>query len=607
MKGLPVIPLAAVLAILLRFLLYPASPLGIAPAVLGPVLGLGLARSIQSSLSVSLGRYAARLGLAGLVKKGALEIAEELGASVALGVAVPAAMIATAVLLNLLLGEPLLPAAAASMVAAVPSVASLMSYSDKPRERRSRTDSEMPFFTTYLTIMASCGLTVYNAMRQVRGVPRIFEHISREVEQVERLIAYFGKGTLEAIETHAASHPHDLYQSTLLQAASIQRTGGNVVTALEDKMKESLKRLEDAFTRYSDLVLMMGESAVILLFILPISAALVAILNPDLAVGIMLMLLVLVVPIMGVVLYMSVKASSPAKYDTYSLGTGTVMLSLVIGAASAAASKLLGLPLPVAFSAGGLAASLLLYRHMRPQILEVEQSERELRRFLRDVAELRRVGHPITKALDALRRQSYRERFKDLLNRVAVRTQIGLAMWQAAADARSWLARMTFFLLHIIEVSGGGSPALVERYADTLRGYEVARGSARGRMRIFIYMALAGPLLGGVTLALVMPLTEMWSGVGEMVASAGAAGFSFTAPTKEQIAQMTDYAMLLIASTTALLIVVLGRAVDMHPFGLHRLAIAFALTIATYYALPYMTGIIKGVLIPTEISRMIGG
>ena len=584
--------------LLLRVFLYPIEVLGVLAIVLGPVVGFGLASVLKRNLSQSLLGYASKLSLTGLMRRGALEVSEELAELLAFGSVVPATTVVTGLLSFLLLDEPLIPVLVAAAISLLVPIAGIMYYSDKPRERRNRTESELPFFNTYLTIMASCGLTVYNAIRQLRAVPNIFRHMSVEAEEVEKLIEFSGKGTIEGLEMHAIGHPHDLYQSTILQATSVQRTGGNVSAALEDKMKEALRRMEESFVRYSSFASMIGEVAVILLFIMPVSIALTSILNPDIAVGLTLIATTTVAPVLGVILYMVIRATSPAKYDIYDVKPFMVSLAISSGAASSVVFMLVGAPMPVSLSAGGLLASLVLYLHFRPQVAEVEQTEKELRRFLRDIVELRRLGHSISVSLVRVSANTYKPYFRQLVSRVAGRVSMGLAIWQAGNQARSWLARMSFFLLHAIEVSGGGSPHLIERFTDTLRGYEVARASARGRMMLFSFIAMLGPLIGGITLSMVVPLIELLSSVGAMVSAAGAAGIYLPTPTPEQVAQMMDYSMLLIIVTTLFLAVSLGRAVDLHPYGLHRLIVVFAVSIATYYAIPAMSEAVKAVLMP---------
>ncbi len=590
---------AVAIAVLLRLLLYPIDIFGLFLVVLGPSVGYGIASVLKKRLSKSLVGYAARISLRGLIRKGVLDVSEDIAALLSFASVVPATTLAIGLLSFLFLGEPLIQAFAASATSLLVPIAGIMYYNDKPRERNNRTDAELPFFNTYLTIMANCGLTVYNAFRQLRAVPNIFKHMSVEAGEVEKLIEFSGKGTIEGMEMHAIGHPNDLYQSTILQAASIQRVGGNVAAALEDKMKESLKRMEERFTAYSNLASMLGEVAVILLFIMPVSIALTSILNPDIAAGLAIMVTTTVTPVLGIVLYMVIRAASPAKYDIYNVKPSTLLLAIASGAVLSAILALVGgVPIPVSFSAGGLVASTILYIHFRPQVAEVDQTEVELRRFLRDIIEFRRLGHSITVSLARVSANSYKPYFSQLVKRVAGRVSLGLTIWQAGNQARSWLARMSFFLLHAIEVSGGSSPHLIEIYTDTLRGYEVARNSAKSKMRVFGFIAMAGPLIGGFTLSLVIPLVDLLSNIGKMVSAAGPMGFYLPIPTLEDVKRMTDYSMLLIIVTTLFLAVSLGRAVDLHPYGFHRLIAVFILSIATYYIIPAMADAVRTTLVP---------
>jgi hypothetical protein len=63
---------------------------------------------------------------------------------------------------------------------------------------------------------------------------------------------------------------------------------------------------------------------------------------------------------------------------------------------------------------------------------------------------------------------------------------IGLTIWEAGAGvARSWLLRMSLYLLHAINLSGGGSPFLMDKLVELLRSYNLAREKAAGRISPF--------------------------------------------------------------------------------------------------------------------------
>ncbi|MEM2233955.1 MAG: type II secretion system F family protein [Nitrososphaerota archaeon] len=565
-------------------------PWSVVSVAAGAGAGALLALLLRAGLTESMLPTATTLAFRAQLKRDDHSIASELasGASGAIGSAAAAAIGSA---LSIALGSSPLPSLAAGGLGLILPVMSLITLMDKPRERRSRIDSELPFFCTYLTIASSTGMTVYSAYRGARVAPGVFPQMYSEAEEVERIIYFSGKGTMEGIEIHAKSNPHDLYQATVLQAVSIQRTGGDVVTALEDRTREAFRRMEDAFERYSRSVAAIGEVAVILLFLLPVSIALTAILNPEMAPAMAIMASAFLVPVMGVGLYSAIRAASPRKPDRFEVSPQDLLLPLALGTMTPAVMMVVGLPASVSVASGILGFSLPLYLRMRPQILEVEQTEAELRRFLREISELRRLGQSIVVAVQRIAHEGrYRPHFLSLLRRVSTRVALGMKLWQAGYEARSWLARMVFFLLYVIEVTGGGHPALIEKVIDSIRVYENSKRSARSASTIFIYLAIGGPLIGALTVAMVVPLLDMLVGIGSMIAQAGqASGFGFTPPTREQIRVVSDLVMVLIILTSAALTVTVSRAADMHPYGLHRLAICAAVGIASYYMLPALS------------------
>ncbi len=572
------------------------NPMALILSLVFPMLGTTISLLLRRPLGPYFLTRAGDLVMRARMKRSFVEVADEM--SSAFSSVMGSAVCMMGALPLLLLGASPIPLIAAGGAGMALPAASLLSLYDKPRERKSMVDSELPFFATYMTIATSSGFTVYSAIRGARseGADKVFPGISREAEDVERIATFGGVGVLEGLERHAKSHPHELYQSTMLQAASIQRTGGNVVAALEDRTREALRRMEAAFESYAKTVASIGEVAVILLFLLPISVALTAVMNPDVSVFLAVVMTAFAAPLMGFMLFMVVRSASPRKPDRYEAAK-PVTYGMISALAVAAPTALLGLPRTVSVASGILAFSLVAYLMVRPQLVEVDDTERELRRFLRDVVELRRLGRSVVGSIYQLAYSgTYRQGFQRLLKRIAGRMSVNVPMLNSALEARSWLGRMVFFLLYVIEVTGGGSVDLIEKVIDALRTYENSRNSARSGARIFAYMAMFGPLIGAATVALVVPLMEMLSSMGAMLAQAGQAGFAFAAPTREQISTMVDLSMLLVLVSSAGLTVTVSRAVDMHPYGLHRLAVCAALAIAAYYALPALSVMMSGML-----------
>ncbi|PUA32636.1 MAG: hypothetical protein B9J98_04070 [Candidatus Terraquivivens tikiterensis] len=571
-----------------------------APATLfAAVLGNLLARPFSDRLA----DYSARLVEKGALRKTPLEVAEELGTHLAMASAVAAAYITSVIVtaMTFRMVPPLFPMLFCLLPIA-PMALSLASYGNRIVERKERIDSELPFFAVFATVMSHCGMTLYGAMRMLaRTGSRLFEQMSLESREVERMAELTGKGVIESLEASAMNSPHEGYQSLVLSTTSVWRMGGNVPMTLEDRAAELLKSLEDRFDRYAANVAVMMEVFLIALLLLPMGIALATIVNPEQATGVLTVTTWALLPGMSFGMYAFLRLKSPRKPDEFDVRPKHLILSLAAGAATAAALLCLSLsmPLTVVFTSSSALASTVLYLMLRKRISEVEDGEAELRRWLRDVAEYRRLGYTPTDAVVRTRRHRYRKGFQSFLSSMASRVAMGLSLWEAGAAAKSWLTKVSVYVLNAVNVSGGGSPQLMEKLIELLRGYGLAREKARARLSLFKYLAYSIPFITSFMITMIIPIPSFMS-MGLPAEAHGSLsgllpGVSVSA---EQMLAMTDTSMLMIAFATLSYTLMVNRASDMHPWNVWRVAVAMVCVAGAYAAVGPLADL---------VGRLLGG
>jgi hypothetical protein len=147
---------------------------------------------------------------------------------------------------------------------------------------------------------------------------------------------------------------------------------------------------------------------------------------------------------------------------------------------------------------------------MRGLVRGLKECDTEARRWLKDVTEYRRLGNPPSTAIMKTANHRYKRSFKKVLDHIISRMSMGPTIWEAGAGvARSWLLRMSLYLLHAINLSGGGSPFLMDKLVELLRSYNLAREKAAGRISPFKYLAIAMPLITAITIGMVLPIANL--------------------------------------------------------------------------------------------------
>jgi len=124
-------------------------------------------------------------------------------------------------------------------------------------DRASKLDMEVPFAGTYISVMATGGLSPYASLRRLKDCD-LLPNISKTVKDVEIDVQIKGLDPVTAMEKSAEHLPSRDYKDLMLGYASTLRTGGDVIHYL-------LVRTETMFRDLAIKVKAFGERASILM------------------------------------------------------------------------------------------------------------------------------------------------------------------------------------------------------------------------------------------------------------------------------------------------------------------------------------------------------
>ncbi|OYT47736.1 hypothetical protein B6U79_03750, partial [Candidatus Bathyarchaeota archaeon ex4484_231] len=104
-------------------------------------------------------------------------------------------------------------------------------------ERAATLEREMPFAATYISVMASGGISPYTSFKRLAEV-ELLPATRKEAREIIKDVEIFGVDPLTAIEKAAKNHPLDMFRDFLGGYASTVIIGGDITHFLETKAEE---------------------------------------------------------------------------------------------------------------------------------------------------------------------------------------------------------------------------------------------------------------------------------------------------------------------------------------------------------------------------------
>ncbi|MDG7025060.1 MAG: type II secretion system F family protein [Nitrososphaerota archaeon] len=401
-------------------------------------------------------------------------------------VVLAAIFVPLSLVLSVLLSPTLL---ALMMIPAIIFYTPFMSAKNRVSERKVNVRDELPFFALLASITQSAGRSLVDAFRGAVG-KGILPAMEIEAKLLQKSMG-FGKDVVGAIDDLASTHPDDTFKHFLYGYTGVLKSGGDVVLYLSDRTREYLASMRFRWQSYADKVGTIGEMLIIVFVLLPLLLVVGAItMSPDL-VAMISYVSAAALPIIALVMYFMVRSVQPRVYDI--LG-GDVKLGLVGVAAGALVSSFTGQPWLV-LAVSGAAGAALYGLPVRAQIREVRLTEAALPDFLRSIAEYRKIGYNMRKAvLETATKTKFNPVFDSILERMAAQMSLGVRLGEVKVAMRSWLGRMTVFILDQITESGGGTPANIEDLYNFISGYNRLKKEATSSVGLYRMLGYAVPV-----------------------------------------------------------------------------------------------------------------
>ncbi|PWV37179.1 MAG: hypothetical protein DJ555_03445 [Desulfurococcaceae archaeon] len=421
-----------------------------------------------------------------------------------------------------------------------------ITYPVMAMSRRKRlVESELPFFASYISIMARGGVPISKAMETFRKTP-LFKGFRLEAQEFFRKLGLFGGDPMTTLEEISSHHPSQIFRDFVLGYVITLRTGGDIVRYLEARVEEFFRKQEDMLRQmiqklgvYMELYMVTSIVGGLGLLILFTSAGWVQT-GRFAAAGYDPTILILFnfvgLPLLSTaiiygahttqsrwgfelrdVIYLALFAAiiSPLPYLLVILTTGGYQAFSGIYTKQTILGQVLGVAIAL------LTVSTPAWIAYRRAAKGLRALERYVALYIENVSGLRKTGLPPERCFIEAAKKEHGP-LNPVVRRLAAAIEMGIDMEEAAKRSlygvRSWLVRVIFRLAIDAVKVGGGSPEifyLLARYTSSImEAYERLRTT----LRIYVFLPYIGAILFAVTstiylsLVIVRPLTVIGGG-----------------------------------------------------------------------------------------------
>jgi len=366
-----------------------------------------------------------------------------------------------------------------------------MRIKNETGNRRREIEDEIPFFTIYASIMQSVGLSLYNSFVSIIN-KNIFKRLEHEALLIKRNVEFFYRDQVTALEEIARTHPNEKFKTLLLGYTSEWRAGGDVSAYLDAKADDLLHEMRFRYQHYANFATDIGEFVISLFFVLPLLILTSAFIYPSASITTLSIVVAVVQPLLVVASYMIINASQPKNYDMIE---GNIIFAIISGIIGLLTAFLAYGSSWLAFASGVIASSVVYGTGIMIQKKEIDMTEKALPQFLRDITEYRKMGYDLARAIMKIAGENtYNTIFDAYIKGIAKQLELGLPLKEVKMPTRSWITRISMFLLAEIVESGGGSISALEALTNFTNQVYIIKKETKSSMRLYEALAVFTPI-----------------------------------------------------------------------------------------------------------------
>ena len=368
-------------------------------------------------------------------------------------------------------------------------------------ERKAKIGDEVAFFSIYAWILQTIGGSLVDIISGIRGL-NLLPYMEKEADMMSRDVGFFPENPLDIVNKRALEHPNQTLRNLLVGYVSIYKDGGDLVNYLEKTTEDLFSQLKFRFRGYEERAKNLAILANAIFSMLPIFlVAGMFIMTAD-SLSTLTAFMFIMMPIAGATIYIMIDTTQPKFADDIKFN----LLSLPAGAIGVVFGYFILNQLWAAMILGvfflAITNTILTFR----SIFDVKNTNMALGDFLRDITESRKVGNPISVAIHRLaKNRKYNSLFDQKILHIASQLHFGVPLSNClqhdndktmkTVKMRSWLGRMTFFMLGKMEEAGNVSAQSLEILTRYMIKMKNARQELQTSLQMFWMLAYVNPFI----------------------------------------------------------------------------------------------------------------
>jgi len=399
------------------------------------------------------------------------------------------------------------------------------------RKKSDQIDSELPFVAMMFAVMAASGVTLYESWKKLCSVS-LLPTIQKEANEVVRQVKVLGHDTLTVMYKKAEETKSKLYRDFLAGYVSAVKSGGNLVSFLNSKLRSifeiqsadsnrSIEKLATLVEAYS--VMLIVTLCVYLLIIVIYSTSFVLELGTASSTSTDIYVAVFFATPLISLLFMMVahrmrKSTLIDVKEPYYRAVFPIMgtLGLIVAVAFVPQLGFIteSLPLSILISICFLIISIppaISYHKIAQRNFSAEE---EMPSFLRDVTEARKTGLSPEKSIIHASKSKGHGKFSEHLRLIRDQLEWGVPLRKIFVNIKreiqSWPVLVNFLILvETIEVGGGSTTALeiLSEYSEKNRDIEKNK---RAMLKPYIILSFIWTILMALTVtSMIYILTQI--------------------------------------------------------------------------------------------------
>ncbi|HDI47025.1 MAG TPA: hypothetical protein ENF82_04385, partial [Candidatus Methanomethylia archaeon] len=353
------------------------------------------------------------------------------------------------------------------------------------RRRIEGTERELPFAAAYMTVAAAAGIPPTASFENL-GRFKTLKCFAEEALKVKRLRALYSLNPVDALSFEAERHPSRRVREYLLAAAAAQRSGGEVYSALREKMQGLFRELEARMNMLSEKFSLLTSAEITIYVLVPMCLISIgAVFGGALGLSTLIAAGFILPAIFTAPLMLLVDAYMPKELTAEipkrpMIASAVVTIVLIFSALQVAAVHY---ALALGLIGGGIYPAMY-YLRKRQRFKEILEA---LPHFMRDIAEEVKKGEPPSQAICKLvKYRKYNPYFDGILKECTARLHAGRSLKDSMADIEGapWMCKVLFELLDEAERVGVDPRCIDELTAFVNNMYNSFR-TLRARTRFF--------------------------------------------------------------------------------------------------------------------------